>query len=134
MITTLRGIQQRVQSASNPLVFGARFTPGDSEWELIEYNRATGTCTPIRIGDLDPDQEFDAGVRVTSAEFTDYLDGTPAVNITDLCRGTGTPAPDIAWFFARGSASAGRVTVLQPILNRSKSVCVTGLTGRVEEC
>ena len=134
MISTLRGIQQRVQSASNPLVYGAVFRPGESEWELVQYNRSTGTCLPIDVSlnNLDPDQEFDAGVRISSATFADYLEGT--TNVTALCGGSGTPAPEIAWFFARGSATIGRVTVTQPRLGRSESVCVEGLTGRVSEC
>lgn len=131
MITTLRGIQQRVTSASNPLVYGARFRTGSSVWELIQYNRTTGACTDIRIGDLDPDQTFDAGVRTSTASFADYYEG--AVNVgTDIpsCRGTGT---DIVWFFARGSATTGRVTIAQPNLSRTEIICVAGLTGRVYE-
>lgn len=130
MITTLRGIQQRVTSASNPLVYGARFANGSSQWELIEFNRVSRACPPIRIADLDPDQEFDAGVRISGASFADYVDN--GEDVTALCSEPGTT--DIAWFFARGSATQGRVTVTQPNLNRSESICVAGLTGRVEEC
>ena len=134
MITTLRGIQQRVTSASNPLVYGGRFTVGSSEWELIQYNRTSTppACTSIRLGDLDPRQEFGAGVRVSSASFTDYVDERPtgSVNVTDICRGSAT---DIVWFYARGSATAGQVGVTQPVLGRSETVCVSALTGRVSE-
>lgn len=129
-ITTLRGIQQRVTSASNPLVFGARFAAGSSEWDLIQFHRVTRACVPIRITDLDPDQEFDAGVRVSAAAFSDYIDD--GEDITALCSEPDTT--DIGWFFARGSATPGRVTVTQPNLNRSETICVAGLTGRVDEC
>ena len=133
MISTLRGIQQRVQSASNPLVYGARFTTGSSVWELVQYNRSTGTCVDINVSlnNLDPDQEFDAGVRVSGASFADYMEGAVNVSTRPSCIGGAT---DIAWFFARGSATQGSVTVTQPNLGRSETVCVTGLTGRVSEC
>lgn len=135
MVTTLRGIQQRVTSASNPLVYGARFRANSSVWELIEYNRVTRTCTDIRVEGLESDQEFDAGVRVASASFADYLDPpvapqTATLNATDHCLGTAT---DIVWFFARGSATSGSVTLRQPALGRSETICVAGLTGRVYE-
>lgn len=130
MITTLRGIQQRVASASNPLVFGARFTVGSSEWTLIEYHRDLDTCREIRVGDLEPDQEFDAGVRVTGASFADYLEGTDNVSAKPACLAGGDA---IAWFFARGSATAGSVQLTQPVLGRREVVCVAGLTGRVYE-
>lgn len=135
MITTLRGIQQRVTSASNPLVYGARFRVGSSVWQLIEYNRVGRTCTDIRVEGLESDQEFDAGVHVTSAGFADYLDPPVAphattLNATDACLGTGT---GIVWFFARGSATTGSVTLRQPVIGRSETICVAGLTGRVYE-
>lgn len=131
MITILRGVQQRVASASNPLVYGARFTAGSSVWQLIEYDRDNPSvgCTNIQVGELEPRQQFDAGIRVTQASFTDYVDD--GTNISTVCGATGPT--DIVWFFARGSATAGNVTVAQPNLNRSETVCVAGLTGRVTE-
>lgn len=134
MVTTMRGIQQRVASASNPLVYGARFTVGSSVWELVEYHRESDPpiCTDIQIGDLDPEQEFGVGVRISAVDFDDYVDERPSgdVDVTSTCLGAGT---DIVWFFARGSATAGSVTVTQSTLGRSETICVAGLTGRVYE-
>lgn len=125
MITQLRQIQQRVGAASAPLVYGARFTVGSGEWDLVEYDTSTGTtCKPISEGTFDKTIEFDAGVIVSDADFVTY-EATPACLVGG--------ATDIVWFFARGTATRGSVTIHQPLLNRSETVCVAALTGRVSE-
>lgn len=135
MVTQLRQLQQRVGAASAPLVYGARFTVGSGEWDLVEYDTANpgDPCELIREGTFDKEVQFDAGVVVTQADFANY-GNTPAPNsnnITGDCLGGATG--DIAWFFARGTATRGFVTIRQPVLDRTETICVSGLTGRVYE-
>lgn len=131
MATQLRQLQQRVGAASNPLVFGARFENGSSEYQLIQYDTTDPlVCNPIQQRNFTPNLEFDAGVVVESAVFTNYSsDGN---DVTDICK-DGT-YDDVVFFFAKGSATPGRITVSQPILDRELTICVQGITGRVEEC
>ena len=132
MITQLRQIHTRVGAASAPLVYGARFTAGSGEWDLVEYDTSTpgAPCEPIREGTFDKELEFDAGVVVSAADFASYGTTAGSNNITGPCLNGAT---DIVWFFARGTATRGFVTIRQPILNRSETVCVAALTGRVHE-
>ena len=133
VITQLRQLQQRVGAASAPLVYGARFTAGSGEWDLVEFDTSTPAdpCVLIREGTFDKEVEFDAGVVVTAADFANYGNAGPnSNNITANCLGGAT---DIAWFFARGTATRGFLTIRQPVLGRTETICVAALTGRVYE-
>lgn len=126
VVTQLRRLQQRVGAASNPLVYGARFTEGSSDWQLIEYNIESGECTLIRDASFDRNQEFDASVRVEGANFSNYGTGG---EITEECK---DGADAVVFFFARGSATRGQLTIEQPKLEgREEKICVAAITGRV---
>jgi len=127
VVTQLRRLQQRVGAASNPLVYGARFTDGSSSWQLVEYHIIDDTCELISETGFDRNLEFDASVRVRSAVFAEY----PAA--TDQCLGLTPEADDVVFFFARGSATRGNIVIEQPILDRTAQICVGDITGRVEE-
>ena len=131
IVTQLRQLQQRVGAASNPLVFGARFKNGSAEWELIQYDAVNSpdTCTRIQQRNFTPSLEFDAGVVVQNANFSSYTNGTR--DVTAICK-AGT-FDDVVFFFAKGTATSGRIRIRQPVLDRTETICVTGITGRVEE-
>ena len=133
MITQLRQLQQRVGAASAPLVYGARFTVGSGTWALVQYDTSKPTvpCVLIKEGTFDKEVEFDAGVTVSAVDFSNYGDSSSSSNnITGNCLNGAT---DIGWFFARGTATQGSVTIRQPQLGRTETVCVAALTGRVYE-
>ena len=129
IVTQLRNLQERVVAESNPLVFGARFRQGGTatSWTLIRYDPANATgakCTQYLTVHLD------AGVRIQQSMFTNGVG-----SVADTCAGElGGTRNDFVFFFARGTASPGEVTLIQPALNgRRLKVCVSGITGRVEK-
>ena len=118
-ISQLR-VQQQESRTTAPKVFGARFTEGDDNWQLIQYDEGVCSVTETR--------RFDAGVAV---ETVDFDTGLPAGELAGCLDG----ATDLVLFYARGSATPGSLTVSHHALgDRELSVCVTGLTGRVERC
>lgn len=140
----LRQLQQRAVSESNPLVFGARFTVGSSEWSIVRYDPVTsGTtaddvCTKEPAGD---DMVLAARVLVTTATFRPP-DQTTSID-ESRCPGH-SAASSYVWFYAKGTSSggtpvagnmnpAGRVEFTQVQADRSAALCVVGLTGRVYE-
>jgi prepilin-type N-terminal cleavage/methylation domain-containing protein len=129
IVTDLRGLQQRVVSETFPVVYGARFTGGSSRWENVRYDPVANTCSVVREGDLDGG-EFSGGVVVESAAFEDYIaDGN---NASEGCT-SGLAGASVVFFFARGTATPGELTIVQSALDRRKDVCVTGLTARVDQ-
>lgn len=126
VVSQLRQLQARVFSESHPKVFGARFREGSSEWTLVEYDpealAGTDSCTESSPRVLE-------GVTVGSASFA------AASGITEACATDlgATAADHFVFFFARGTATAGEVTLVHPQLEgKSLSVTVTPITGRVE--
>ena len=143
-ITEMRAIQQRVISANNPVVYGARFMEGSPQWELIQYRRdePDENCELERGAEFDTELNFDAGVEVVAADFDHYVDefqgpsGTVTKDVTNDClmdEDGNVAGTDIAWFFARGSATEGSMTIRQPALGEEETVCVNAITGRVYE-
>jgi prepilin-type N-terminal cleavage/methylation domain-containing protein len=125
--TQLRRQQQRVMAASNPFVHGAHFEEGSSDWELIRFD-------PLGAGSDDDEcsiqatRGFDLRVEVSGVGF-DALQAPEQATacVADL----GGAADEYVFFFARGNATQGSVTVTQPQLGRSETVTVTDITGRV---
>lgn len=119
----LRSAQESAVTESQPLVFGVRFRVGSSAWDLVRYNPDAGTCSVERP------RSFSAGVVVSAASFA------VASGITSTCRSqiAGATSDEFAFYFPRGTATAGSVTLRQPSLGRTLSLSVTPMTGRVEE-
>lgn len=123
----MRRLQQRAESESHPLVYGAWFVQDSSSWGVVRYSASTGNCSLIdRLS-------FDAGVIVSAVTGLD----SPS-SLISACRSAldaaGVPSASsarMAFFYARGTANQGSVTVLQPSLRRTETVQVTPLTGRV---
>lgn len=124
VVSGLRGAQELAVTESQPLIFGVRFRVGSSDWDLVRYDpRPPAKCT------VRGSQSFSAGVVVETASFLE------SAGITSTCRSqiAGAGSDQFAFFFPRGTATAGSVTLRQPSLDRSLSVSVTPMTGRVEE-
>jgi prepilin-type N-terminal cleavage/methylation domain-containing protein len=125
--TQLRGQQQRVMAASNPFVYGAHFEEGSSDWELVRLDpkgpgAADDECS------VQGTRGFDLTVKVSGVDF----DETQAPEQATACvADLGGAADEYVFFFARGNATKGSVTVTQPQLGRSRTVTVTDITGRV---
>lgn len=126
VVTQLRSTQERVVSESWPYVYGVRFDIDGGRWWLVRYdpvNPGPGddTCQVVETG------TYGDGVVVRSASFaSDAL-------ITDFCRSSVGANPDDAFalFYSRGSATNGTVTLEQKQVNKTKTISVDGITGRV---
>jgi prepilin-type N-terminal cleavage/methylation domain-containing protein len=125
--TQLRRQQQRVTAASNPFVYGAHFEEGSTDWELIRFD-PKGAGSGDDECSVQGTRGFDLTVEVSGVDF----DETQAPEQATACvADLGGAADEYAFFFARGNATQGSVTVTQPQLGRSRTVTVTDITGRV---
>jgi Tfp pilus assembly protein FimT len=118
IVTEMRGAQQKAMAESHPVVYGLRLQPNSPQWSIVQFDprKASNQCTVVETHD------FPAGVRVTTAEFTS---GGAAAT---ACGATPT-----AFFFPRGTATAGTVTFRSLHSSSTRAIVVHGLTGRAEE-
>jgi prepilin-type N-terminal cleavage/methylation domain-containing protein len=134
VMTQLRGAQGATTSESHPVIFGVKFREESSAWDVVRYDpepeAGSPNCTVTRRSDM-TGGNFDATVVVSSANFTVTDPPQPWLS---ACRADlGVPdTDDFVFFYARGSATGGSVTFLQPTLNREETVTVQGVTGRVK--
>jgi Tfp pilus assembly protein FimT len=128
IVSQLRQIQQRSVSESHPLVYGVRFRAASSSYGLVKFNpNDTSTAADDTCVDMTT-TTMGSGVRVASVSFTS------ASGITSLCRAqiAGASADQFAFFYARGTATEGQLTLELPALpERTLSISVTPITGRV---
>lgn len=152
VVSQLRQQQARVTSESNPLVYGIRFpVAGSSTLGLVRYNPgppvtceqyATATTNSgFGVGGAQvvfPDTSYPAppsGYGFQGSAETNFC----AASITLAGGGAVTSPPlstsdEYAWFYARGTATPGRLTIRHTALpGKSISVTVEQLTGRVEK-
>ena len=124
--STMRQLQQQSVSESHPLVFGVRFTPGGgptsatTTWATLKYNpNSSGAkCEVLQTN------TFSTKVYVSAATFD-----SPSLDVSNCSAG---PGESFVWFYARGTATAGSLTLSQPELDRELDVTVSGLTSRIE--
>lgn len=129
--------QTRSVSESHPLVYGAWFERGSSQWRLVRFDPKTAgtttddTCTVTETRSLGSGM-FSSSVRISAApEATAFTDSHETV----VCRsalGASAATHQFAFFYARGTATSGKVTIEQPTLARTRTIDVKGLTGRVD--
>jgi prepilin-type N-terminal cleavage/methylation domain-containing protein len=121
IVTQVRELQERVVAETHPLVYGARFGAGDEEWSLVRYDPEAGTCSQYSTLTLD------AGVEINTVNFA----SDPVV--TGFCAGAlGAGSDEFVFFYARGNATAGSVTISHAGLGRSETVSIAGVTGRAD--
>lgn len=119
--TQMRLAQQRSFSESFPTVYGLRFEEGTDRWSLVRYNDTTGACTVVSSWKLD---------AVTIGATTDFPEGAAALACRNAAPG-GAPANEVAFFYPRGSASAGAVALTSDATGRTLTLQVSAATGRV---
>jgi prepilin-type N-terminal cleavage/methylation domain-containing protein len=118
--TELRGLQQDAGSQSHPWVLGAYFKAGTNRWGVVRGNINTGTCT------VNGRRTFPAGVTVSTASFVDVT----TMSLTSNCTTAAEAGAEVVFFFARGSATSGTVTLSHPEIG-TRTIDVSSLTGRV---
>ena len=149
LMSEMEGAQSLVTSESHPLVYGIRFSdaPGynsEGTWGLIKYDPTNGpagaaTCTQYATGSNDSGV-FNAEVRIVNPSFTPTPPATEQAfcraNLKDSSGATLAATNDqFVFFYARGSATGGSVTLTQPGLGSDDDVSIEvhSLTGRAEE-
>jgi prepilin-type N-terminal cleavage/methylation domain-containing protein len=126
VLSQLQRQQERVVSESHPLSFGLRVAEGSSDWGIVKYdpgadlsNPADDTCTVTEL-------ELADGVVVSSAAFA-----APSGVVLNKC--AGHQDGQFIFFYARGTATAGEMTLTHPVTARERGLRVVGLTGKVRE-
>jgi prepilin-type N-terminal cleavage/methylation domain-containing protein len=127
IVSELRNAQERSVSESHPLVYGGWFDGGSSEWGVVRFDpKDTSLPGDDECVVVSGPNKFSAGVVVDDVSFEDV------VPQTGVCASAVPSGAEIAFFFARGTATPGDVTLLQPRNDDTETVTVSGLTGRVE--
>jgi prepilin-type N-terminal cleavage/methylation domain-containing protein len=131
--TQMRQAQQQAESESHPLVYGVWFiNVGDSSrWGTLQYD--PDPALSVNCSEIGK-RSFSTGVQVKAVSFDE---DTPR---TSECRSAlgaasvpGAGSAEIAFFYARGTATPGTITLEQTNSGRSESLSVTGITGRVSD-
>lgn len=128
MLTEMRAMQERAVSESHPLVYGLRFQESSGRWAEVVYDPKDQSITSDDVCEYvggDPAvKDFEAGIVVRSADFTD----PPGLSVSKC---PGSSNGKFAFFYAKGTATAGNVTFLQPNTMKELGLQLSSLTGRV---
>jgi prepilin-type N-terminal cleavage/methylation domain-containing protein len=131
--TQMRQAQQQAESESHPLVYGVWFiNVGDSSrWGTLQYD--PDPALSVNCSEIGK-RSFSTGVQVQSVSFVE--DAVRTSECRSALGAAGVPSAgsaEIAFFYARGTATPGSITLEQTHLGRSESLSVTGITGRVSD-
>lgn len=125
LTSLLKRTQQRVVAETHPLVYGAWFDEGSSDWGIVKFdpkaidNSADDVCTQE-----DPKVMAD-GVKVTS------ITGDTTSEAALECL-TAVPEATFVFFYARGTATEATITIGKDDSSSTGTIDVSPLTGRVE--
>lgn len=125
----LRALQQRTIAESHPLVYGAWFKTGDvtGQWGILKFDpKDPSESTDDVCTQVGSPRSFNDGVVVSAVDFA------PPVGVGTTCNGVAPAGAEKVFFYARGSATPGEVTLHHPLSDRSRTVTVSELTGRVD--
>lgn len=124
LVSELRSEQQDASTATHPWVFGAWFQAGTPRWGVVKANSLTGACQVVSRRTLG------TGVQISTAAFDDVATN----NLTANCTTAAESGAEVVFFFARGTATGGTVTLSHPEVSAGalKTVRVYPVTGKVE--
>jgi hypothetical protein len=134
-VTGLRRLQEATVSESHPVVYGLRLTEPDSgggiapseKWDAVRFDpRVTSgpQCTYTERNDFGG--SLGASVEVASVTVGDPAEA--AVCRDDLGLGS---SDKFFFFYPRGNATTGSFVLRQPMLDKTRTISITGVTGRV---
>lgn len=127
--TQLRQLQGRVVAETHPLVYGARFVPASGTWGLVRYDPDASTCVQYESRTLPGGLVIDATTDFDDTATTTFCRGSLLDSNGVVVDGSG----EYVFFYARGNATPGIVGIRSPVLSRSRTLTVGGVTGRVSE-
>ena len=126
----LRQIQQQTIAESHPLVYGAWFKTDvtSAQYGILKFDpKDTSTSSDDTCTHVGSARTLGNGVVITAAAF----DADPEIDAT--CASVLPAGAEPVFFYARGSATAGELTVYHAETQDSMTVTVSGVTGRVEQ-
>lgn len=125
VVSQLRQVQEQTDSESHPLVYGVRFDVGTSNWAIVRYDPKSSATTTDDECTVSGTRSFPAGVTISAASFT-----APSGILISKCSSSSQP---FAFFYARGTATAGSATLSQASTGKTRTISVLPLTGRVRQ-
>lgn len=125
IVNELRRSQERAVSESNPQIQGVLLREGSSSWAAVEYDPARPPGSECQVV---TNNTLETGTVIATATFSQV----PTVTAACDAQIPSSSADDFAFFFARGSATSGTVTLTHPQRpGESWTITVTPITGRV---
>lgn len=129
VVNDLRNLQQETIAESHPVVFGAWFrtgTPSGGQYGILKFDPKDVSISSDDVCTLvDSPQTFGNMVSITAVNFD------TASEIEPVCGPVAPAGSEKVFFYARGSATAGSLTLHQPDIGEV-TVNVSAVTGRVE--
>ena len=126
----LRQLQQKTIAESHPLVYGAWFKTGDQpsgQYGVIKFDpKDTSTPSDDVCTQEGAARSFGAGVVISAVDFD------PPTGVGTTCSAVIPDGAETAFFYARGSATPGELTLYHAETEESRVLTVSELTGRVE--
>jgi prepilin-type N-terminal cleavage/methylation domain-containing protein len=125
LTSLLKRTQQRVVAETHPLVYGAWFEEGSSDWGIVKFDPKSNETSTDDVCTKEPEKRLADGVKVTAVV------GDTTSEAAAECL---TIAPDatFVFFYARGTATDSTVTLGKEGSTSTGSIHVFPLTGRVE--
>lgn len=123
VVTQLRHAQQRTLSEGYPRAYGIRFLEGRQSWDLVRYDASTDTCVVV-------EQHTLAGALTISPD-TAFPDSTAESRCATAAPYVPAVTYETAFFYARGTATAGTAKILLEGSTKTRTVTVNAATGRV---
>ena len=121
----LKRTQQRVVAETHPLVYGAWFVEGSSNWGIVKFDPKEMGTSADDVCTHDFQKVMADGVKVTS--ITGDTTSEAALECQSLA-----PSASFVFFYARGTATEATVTLGKDDSSSTGTIDVSPLTGRVE--
>jgi prepilin-type N-terminal cleavage/methylation domain-containing protein len=125
LTSLLKRTQQRVVAETHPLVYGAWFVEGSSNWGIVKFDPKEIGTSVDDVCTKEPDKLLADGVKVTA------ITGDTVSEAALECATT-APGATFVFFYARGTATEATVTLGKDDSPSTGTIHVFPLTGRVE--
>ena len=128
-VTQLRQVQGRSVGETHPLTYGLRLRPNSNAYSIVRFNPRVATDPNDDVCEEVGTRTFEDGVVVSSMAFSDGSSAMMTACTTALP--SYVAGDDFVFFYARGSATPGSLTLLHSTSGDSDVISVLPLTGRV---
>lgn len=128
----LKVVQNRSVAESNPVTFGMYFPPDGTRWYVVRFDGGAADVVGDESCTVDKTSaEFSKGTQIVASDF-DSAGIQPATVCAPAIPG-GAIESSFVFFFPRGTATGGEMTIYQPTLDQKRTLTVTSITGRIDQ-